>query len=62
MTGDPDELDTSVLGAMLRLPCDYCNALPGDWCATRSGTRAVVLHAARWWRWKQGRRITPDQP
>jgi hypothetical protein len=47
--------ETYAETAMLRFECDHCGALAGQWCTTKLGARASMLHAARYYRWrKQG--------
>ena len=39
--------------AMLHFPCDYCRALPEEWCVTKSGAKYTYLHSARFYRWQE---------
>ena len=33
----------------LIIACSWCGAAPGEWCTTKSGARATMLHANRFW-------------
>jgi hypothetical protein len=41
-----------VQAEMVRLPCEFCGALAGQWCVTKSGARSGYLHSARFYAWR----------
>jgi hypothetical protein len=45
-------MDSDAVAGMLRFECDYCHALPGQWCETPSGRRPAFLHSSRFYAWR----------